>query len=304
MSGPRPILRPPALRAGDLIGVAAPAGPFDNQRFRTGLTRLQALGFKTIFPEQIFERQGFLAGDDERRAQTLNALLADGEVKAVIGARGGYGSMRILDRINYKRLRDAPKLVIGFSDLTAMLLAMHCRTGLVTFHGPVVSSLAEADQETVAYLGRLLTGETVFPIYLDGMKMIRPGRVTGPLIGGNLTLLTHLLATPWMPATKGAILFLEDTGEAPYRLDRMLTALRLAGIFRDCAGIILGHFLECGPESEIEAVLDRTLGDFSGPVVSGLPVGHGTRNLTLPLGPLAVLDTRAGVLDIGEPYLN
>jgi muramoyltetrapeptide carboxypeptidase len=297
------LLRPRALAKGDLIGVAAPAGPFPEERFRIGLERLEELGFRVRTPRRIFQQEDYLAGSDENRALTLNRLLADPEVKAVMAARGGYGSMRILDRIDLAAVRAHPKIIIGFSDITALLLGLVKRTGLVCFHGPVVTSLADVDVESVRHLERLLTGQQVFPLPLDKDRILRPGRAVGPLLGGNLTLLVHLLATGWKPELTGAILFLEDTGEAPYRLDRMLVALKMSGVLERCAGVLLGHFEDCGTEDEIRSVLGRTLGDFPGPVAAGFPAGHGVTNLTLPVGPRAVLDTDNHLLDMIEPYL-
>ena len=296
-------VRPAALPAGGLIGVAAPAGPFDRDRFQRGLSRLRLLGFDTLYPETIFQQSGFLAGRDRERAEVFNSMWTNDEVGLVIGARGGYGSMRILDQIDYDRIEAIPKAVLGFSDLTALLLAIHHRTGLVTFHGPMVTSLAEADDATVAHLARLLAGKPVFPIEIQPEHFIRPGHAQGPLLGGNLTMIIHLLSTSWLPDLSGAILFLEDVGEAPYRLDRMFTTLRLAGILDRIHGLILGSFQNCGTEEEIRDVIEQNLIDFSGPVVWGFPIGHGQRNLALPIGPRAVLDARAGLLDVIEPYL-
>ncbi|MEW5724346.1 MAG: LD-carboxypeptidase, partial [Thermodesulfobacteriota bacterium] len=218
---PDNLVIPPALALGGLIGAAAPAGPFPLDRFENGLDRLKSLGFQILVPPEILEKQGFLAGPDRLRASILNRLLADPQVGAVIGARGGYGSMRLLDRLDYRQAALRPKIVLGFSDLTALLLALHQKSGLVTFHGPVVTSLAEADQESVDHLARLLLGRPVFPLSLAGCRILREGRTEGRLWGGNLTLIVHLLATDWLPPFDGAVLFLEDTSEPPYRLDRL-----------------------------------------------------------------------------------
>jgi len=285
------------------VGVAAPAGPFNEARFKTGLARLESLGLKTRCPGDIFKQDGFLAGTDENRAETINTLLNDEEVRAIFCARGGYGSMRILDRINLSLIKAKPRIMIGFSDVTALLLALHHATGLVTFHGPVITSLSQADEETTSMLKRTLFGQPVFPLALKDIRVIMPGQAEGPLLGGNLTILIHLLATPVLPNLDGAILFLEDTGESPYRLDRMLTTLRLSGVLERCSGIIFGEFNDCGSSSEVHGVLERNLAGFHGPVVADFPVGHGSRNLTLPLGPRAILDTQARSLDLTEPYL-
>ncbi len=298
-----PLLLPPALKPGDLVGLAAPAGPFPEDRFRAGLSRLEAMGFKTTFPDQIFEQNGFLAGSDQNRAETFNHLVADPNVQAIICARGGYGTMRILDLIDLSPLAQNPKIILGFSDITALLMAIHHQTGLVTFHGPVITSLAEADDNTVRHLQKILTGQPTFPVSLNTDKVIVEGRVEGPLLGGNLTLLVHMLATNKLPDLEDSILFLEDTTEAPYKLDRMLTTLKLSGVLERCRGVLLGDFHNCGEPEEVDAVLKDAFKKFPGPVAAGFPIGHKAANLTLPLGPHALLDTRAGILDIIEPYL-
>ncbi len=285
------------------MGVAAPAGPFDETRFKNGLKRLQSLNLATRYSPHIFKRNGFLAGSDQSRAETMNNLLADEEIRAVFCARGGYGSMRIMDRVDLNLIESRPKILVGFSDVTALLLALHSKTGLVTFHGPVVTSLGQADEETVLHLKNLLFGQKVFPVSLSGLEIIRSGRGEGPLLGGNLTILIHLLATPAMPGLNGAVLFLEDIGEPLYRLDRMLMTLKLSGVLDQCAGLIFGQFKNCGAKDEVYRVIKENTADFHGPVIADFPVGHGARNLTLPLGPRAVLDTFNSSLDLAEPYL-
>lgn len=298
-----PPLLAPALKPGDRIGVAAPAGPFPRDRFEMGLERLKNLGFQVEIPPGVFRKNGFLAGTDEERAAGLTAMFADPNVKAVIAARGGYGCMRLLDRIDFETLSHPPKILLGFSDITALLLAFQKKTGMVGIHGPVVTSLSDADDATLSHLKGLLTGRRVFPIQPQEMRAMRPGRVEGRLLGGNLTLLVHLLATPYVPNLDGAILFLEDVSEASYRLDRLLITLKLAGLWDNLAGVILGDFNQCGPPEEIRDITQRVFSDFPGPVVTGFPIGHGARNLALPVGARAVLDADAGILDIIEPYL-
>ncbi|MEW6262059.1 MAG: LD-carboxypeptidase [Thermodesulfobacteriota bacterium] len=298
------LIRPPALAEGDLIGLAAPAGPFPLDRFEAGRARIETLGFKTFSPRQVFERQDYLAGSDRNRIRTFTALAGNKRVSAIMAIRGGYGSLRLLDRLDLGMIQERPKIIIGFSDLTALLLHLYRTVGLVTFHGPMAASLAEADEDTAGHLRRLITGQRVFPLPLEAAGIIKPGRAEGYLLGGNLTMIVHLLAAGRLPDLKDAILFLEDTGEAPYRLDRMLTTLRLAGILDRLRGLIFGRFEDCGTQEEIDRVLRLALVKFAGPVVTGFPLGHGRRNLALPLGPLAVLDTRAGLLDLLEPYLS
>ena len=291
---------------GDTVGLAAPAGPAEEAKVRAGIRVLEDLGLKCRVPPEVFEKKGFLAGTDRTRARVLRDLLLDPEIRAIFCTRGGSGSLRLLPLLGLDRLPGPPKILVGFSDLTALLLAVHHVAGWVPFHGPVVASFASADEATSAHLADLLFGRKVFPLSLDqghGVQVLVPGRAEGPLMGGNLTLLVHLIATPFRPNLEGAILFLEDAHEAPYRLDRMLTTLRLAGILDRLAGLVLGHFEDCGPPDEVRRVLEMNLADFPGPVVAEFPIGHGTRNLTLPIGPRALLDTQAQVLDLLEPCL-
>jgi muramoyltetrapeptide carboxypeptidase len=303
---PEPVSPPllaPALKPGDMIGVTAPAGPFPRERFDAGLDRLKAMGFEVAVPPGVFQKNGFLAGSDEERAAGLASIFADRNVKAVMAARGGYGSMRLLDRIDFETISRSPKTLIGFSDITTLLLAFQKTTGLVGIHGPVVTSLSEADDLTLSHFKRIITGETVFPIQPEGAWAVNPGRAEGRLLGGNLTLLVHLLATPYVPDLDGAILFLEDISEASYRLDRLLITLKLAGLWDRLAGVILGDFNRCGPPEEIRDIIQEVFSDFPGPVAAGFPFGHMKRNLALPVGVQAVLDSEAGTLDVLEPYL-
>ena len=297
-----PVL-PRALTPGGTIGVAAPAGPFPRDRFEAGLSRLRSLGYETLCPPSIYEQDAYLAGSDASRAEVLTDLICRPDTQAVMAARGGYGVMRLLPLLDWRALAEHPKIIMGFSDITALLLPLWQHTGLVTFHGPVVTSLADADAPGILHLQGLLAGEPVFPVGLESVDVLHHGRAEGPLLGGNLTMLVHLLAAGWLPDMTGAILFLEDTGESPYRLDRMITTLRLAGVLDRVGGILCGYFTDCGAEAEIRDVLDRTLFDFNGPVVYGFPCGHGPQNLVLPVGPRAVLDTRRMTLDVVEPYL-
>lgn len=295
---------PPALKPGDVIGVAAPAGPFEKDRFEKGINRLSDLGFSVHIPEGVFDRNGYLAGSDESRTEILNRLIRDEMVNAVIAARGGYGCMRILEHIDYGALARNPKIVMGFSDITALLTSIYSKSKCVSFHGPVATSLADADDETLSQTIDLLTGRFTGSINLDGGSVLSPGVAEGPLLGGNLTLLVHLLGTPWAPDFDGAVLFFEDVHEAPYRLDRMLTALRLAGVLDKAAGVAVGGFEGCGDDDEIRDVLERCLNGFHGPAVTGLPIGHGERNLALPMGVNVRLDAENGGLTFLEPWTS
>ena len=244
-------VKPKRLNPGDTIGIAAPAGPFDPEKFMAGKRVLESMGFRTVFDEAIFQKSGFLAGTDVQRADQLNRLFADATVQAIACARGGYGSMRILPLLDFGTIQKNPKIFLGFSDISVLLNVLHERCGLVTFHGPVVTTLADTDQGTVAALERALTSEAPLELSPENGVVVRPGLASGPVAGGNLTTLCHLVGTSYAPSFKGKILLLEDLGEAPYRIDRMLTQMKLSECFDGIAGMILGTFKECGFLSEI-----------------------------------------------------
>jgi len=296
-------LLPPRLERGDTIGLVAPAGPLhDREKFAAGIRLIREMGFQVKFDRDIFRSDGFLAGDDSRRAEEFNSLWADPEVKGLLAARGGYGSLRMVDGIDMGLIRQNPKIVAGFSDITVLLTAIRKATGLVTFHTPTVSTLADSDKTTVESLFATLTSQRPpAPIRPAGLEILAPGNARGTLLGGNLTNLVHLLGTPHELAWQGAILFLEDIGEASYRIDRMLTQLKAAGRFAGLAGLLLGNFTECGDH---ELIWQRTLDLVAAngiPVWANLPVGHARDNRTLPLGITTEMDAGAGVLRFHSP---
>ena len=270
------------------------------EAFAAGLEVLRAR-YDVRHDDGVFAREGYLAGPDERRLAELTAALADPDARAIVMARGGYGLMRLLPFIDVGALVARPRPIVGFSDGTA-LLALAARAGVASIHGPVVTqlgNLASADQR--ALFERL---ETPGPsLLLEGLEGLIPGRVRGPLIGGNLEMFSRLIGTPYLPDVAGAILFFEDLGERPYRIDRLLAHLDLAGIFGAASGVLLGDFSGCrepeatradSPTAE-EVLVDR-LGRLSIPVALGGAFGHGTRNRALPYGTLCELDTAAGTL--------
>jgi len=281
---------PKRLRQGDAVGIVAPASPFDRQRFDRGLRWLESAGYHPIVPDGLFGRRGYLAGSDQHRADLINRFFVDRSVNAIMCARGGYGSMRILPFLDYDAIQKHPKIIAGFSDITALLNVISMKSRLVTFHGPNVTTLREPDSQTRDSFFNALTIDS--PMRMDvekGVTLCR-GRATGVVIGGNLSTLCHLAGTPFAPDYRGSILLLEDRGEAPYRIDRMLSQMKLAGCFDYLTGIVLGTFEQCG---EPELVLDIFRGifeDFAIPVLSGLDVGHGRTNLTIPIGLTATLD--------------
>jgi muramoyltetrapeptide carboxypeptidase len=280
------------------VAVVAPASPFDRESFEAGLAVLAAR-YRPAFDGDLFARRRYLAGDDARRRAELDRALADPVARAVFAARGGYGTLRLLAGLRPPR---APKAVVGFSDLTALHLALQ-RAGWVTVHGPVVTQLARQPREAVARLFALLEDGTAPPPPLAGTPLV-PGIAEGPLVGGNLSLLTRLLGTPRLPRLRDAVLLLEDVGERPYRLDRMWTHLALAGVLGQVRGIALGEFTGCdepdGAYGSAE-VLAELAAETGLPCVAGLPVGHGALNLALPLGARVRLDGAAGTLAFLEP---
>lgn len=306
------MLRPPPLAPGDVVRVVAPGSPFEPAALEAGLAVLRdRLGLVPRLRDDIGARAGYLAGDDARRLEEWREAVDDPEARAIFCARGGYGAMRLLPAIDPSPLRARPRLLVGFSDVTA-LHALLNRAGLATVHGPVVTQLGRAPADAVAHLEALLRGSARRTGPWDppgpgsglaGAATITPGRASGPLLGGSLTLLAHLCGTPWLPPLEGAILALEDVGERPYRLDRYLTQLRLSGALDRLAGVAVGQLTDCddGDGAAAEAVrrLVRALGV---PAVEGLPFGHQDRNLALPLGPRATL-VAPGPGEEGPPRL-
>jgi muramoyltetrapeptide carboxypeptidase len=279
----------PLLRSGDPVSVVAPSSPFELPAFEAGLKTLASLQLVPRYDPGITSRRRYLAGDDERRANELESAWRDEETRAIFCVRGGYGLMRLLPRLRPATWRE--KIFVGFSDLTALhaLLQIHGRESV---HGPVLTQLAKQPREVVDALSRLLF-EGVAPT-LQG-RATRAGSARGRLLGGNLSVLSRLVGTPFMPSLKGALLLLEDVGERPYRLDRMLTHMRLAGLLDDLGGIVLGEFTEC-EEKDADytsaEVLRELLADVSPsvPILEGIPSGHGAINFPLVLGAEYELD--------------
>jgi len=294
-------IRPPRLKTGDTIGIVAPAGPFDPKNFSQGLSTLESLGFRTRVSDEIFEKTGYLAGNDAQRARLVNRLFKDPAINAIVCARGGFGSLRILPLVDFGIIRKNPKVFVGFSDITALLTAITNRSGLVSFHGPVVTTLAKASEMTCNTLLGAISSDMPLEVQPANGVVIQAGRAQGPLIGGNLTTLCHLLATPFEPRFKHRILLLEDRGEALYRIDRMLCQMKLAGCFDDIAGLVLGSFEECGDLGVIYQIFQEHFQDIHIPILAGFDIGHGKQNMTIPFGIEAILDTDKQLLSFTQP---
>ncbi len=300
----RRFARPPALRPRDPVAVVAPASPFDRPSFDAGLAVL-AGRYTPVVGDGVFARARYLAGDDGRRLDELATALADGTVRAVFVARGGYGVLRLLARLWPKLGGLRPRPVVGFSDVTALHAVLQA-AGWVSIHGPVLTQLGAQPPEVAARLFALLESPADPAPALAGAPLVG-GVAEGPLVGGNLSLLTRLLGTPYLPPLDGAVLLLEDVGERPYRLDRMWTHLALAGVFDAVRGIALGGFTDCeepGADYASAEVLAELAADAGLPCVAGLPVGHGAVNQPVPLGTRVRLDGGAGRLEFLEPAVG
>ena len=285
------------LAPGARIAVIAPSSPFAAEDFAHGLERLRTRYVVQHDPD-IFEQNGYLAGDDERRLRELEAALDDPQVAAIMAARGGYGATRILPHLDVARVRRHAPMLIGFSDVTALhALWAHARVGSV--HGSMVAALGRCSDAQFERFASAIEGH--FPESISGLTTIHGGVAEGVLLGGNLAVLHALLGTAQFPPLAGAVLFLEDIGERPYRVDRMLTSLRNSGALAAVRGIALGAFVqgEPGPDgTRLEHVLAERLGDLGIPVVAGLPCGHIDDNHELPFGHSVRLDATRGQLHL------
>jgi len=313
------LIRPKVLRAGDTVGLITPATYVpDPDRLATAERTLKYFGLRMKMARNAGKRMGDYHLSINERLDDLHAMFRDPEVKAVFAIRGGYGSMHLLDRIDYDLIRRNPKIFLGYSDITAMHLAINKQAKLVTFHGPI--TLSRFTDYTQKYFRKALfesqpIGKVTNPPESNELRpthtlrTIRPGVATGRLIGGNLTLISTTLGTPYEIETRGKIVFLEDVDEEPYSIDRMLTHLRLAGKFDGVAGVIFGECQDCRPKDYkpsttipygLGEVLDNILGELKVPVLSGLTIGHTDDQLTLPLGVNTTLDATNQTLEIKE----
>ena len=287
------MLRPPPLRPGDRVAVVSPSSPVDRALLERGLTRL-AERYRLTLDAHVFEADRYLAGPDTLRAAALQAALTDPETRAVFCARGGSGAGRLLPLLEVAVF--PPKQLVGCSDATVLHAALQAH-GRTSIHGPVVTQLAEQPQHVLDLLFLLLEGG--MPPPLSGAVPLVEGIAEGPLLGGNLSVLTTVLGTSWLPDTRGAILLLEDDGEQPYRLDRLWTHLRNAGLLAGLAGLALGDFTQCerpGADFTARDVLRSLAEETRLPCAVGFPVGHGPVNVPLSLGTRVRLDAGAGTL--------
>jgi len=296
--------KPRGLTPGDTIGVAAPASPFDQQAFDRGVSVLELMGYQVKIPEGLFTRNGHLAGSDTGRAALLMNLFEDDSVDAIFCARGGFGSMRLLPLLDFETICSQPKILVGFSDITALLVTIYSRCRTVTFHGPLITTLGKGSEKTRTALIDAIASHRPIALRPHKALVINAGQVSGPLLGGNLTNLCHLVGTPYEPRFEGHLVFLEDRGEAPYRIDRMLSQLRLGGYLDGVSGVVLGSFQDCGSLEDVYAIVKGAFRHTGVPILAGFDLGHGTDNITLPIGVGADLNTDEGSLQLHESAVN
>lgn len=304
--------KPGVLQIGDTVGIVTPGSPMLVERLEKGLDYLQKKGFRPLLGDHVYDSRGYLAGKDSDRARDLLAMFANPEVRAIFSTRGGYGTGRLLELLDYDLIARNPKIFLGYSDLTAIHLAIWKHTGLVTFSGPMVAVEMGLGIHpfTERYLWKTIgpdVGSELFPSSEKfRLHALASGRARGILLGGCLSVLVSLLGTPHLPDFSGAVLILEDVGEEPYRIDRYLSQLRSAGILSQITGVILGEFLDCqGKEGQPTLSLQEIFADYFGPlgvpVVSGFPYGHGPRKFTVPVGVEVELDANKGTVRLLEP---
>ncbi len=314
------LVKPPRLKDGATVGLIAPSGVVDDAHIEKCVRNLEALGFKVRTGANIRAQRGGYAGTVEQRLADLHAMFLDREVGAVWAARGGSGCMAILPGIDYGAIRRHPKILIGYSDVTPLLLALYRHAGLVTFHGPVASSMGFDRESTVRSMRAVLMEPTprhVLEIAAENLareagepqfapRVFRAGRAKGRLVGGNLSVVSAMVGTPYGVQGRGHLLFLEEVGEAPYRVDRMLTQLRQAGILGEAAGVALGVFQKCEatdgePSLTLAQVLHENLAGLRVPAAYGFSFGHIAHQVTLRIGVRAALDTEARTITLLEP---
>jgi muramoyltetrapeptide carboxypeptidase len=311
------ILKPPALKRGDVIGLVAPSSPPKSlAQLSRAIRYVEQLGYRVELGKHMTDRRGYLAGSDKARAADINEFFLNPTIKAILSVRGGYGVHRILPLLNYRAIRGNPKILVGYSDITGLHLALFTKTGLVTFSGPMAATdLGERiDGNAEEWFWRCLTstkplGRIMNP---DGKRLrsLRGGHASGVLLGGNLSIVSTLAGTPYSPSFRGSLLLLEDVDEAPYRIDRMLNHLRLAGVFGEARAVLLGEFTNCVPVDPrtptltLNQVFDDILVQANRPVLGGLHFGHTRSPLTLPLGVRCRVDATKRRVDILESTVS
>ncbi len=291
------VIKPPALRQGDKIGLIAPASSFNREAFLRGCDRLRQMSYEPVYAQNIFDRDIYFAGTAERRTHELLDYWRRDDIAALICVRGGYGSNYLLEKLDYSLFAARPKILLGCSDITSLLTAIHDRTGLVGFHGPMVAKdIADGTFDFSSWTNAL-HGAANWTVPATGVEILQSGKASGRLYGGCLSMLVASLGTPFEIQTEGSIFFIEDIAEKPYRIDRMLMQLRLAGKLDGVCGFVFGEMLDCGPPTgesyTLQQVIMRVLASYNVPIVYGLKSGHvSSGNITLPIGVQAELEAQ------------
>ena len=301
------VIKPKALKPGASIGVIAPSGALKRSGYELLVENFQLLGYQILHTDNLRVQNGFLAGTDAQKIEDLHHMYENPEVSAILCARGGYGTTRLLEKLNYSLISANCKPLIGYSDITALHLAIYKKCGIVGFHGPVGISIF--NPFSIEHFNAVIQKGKKNKITIDDPLVISPGIATGKLMGGNLSVLISMIGTPYECDWSNHIIFIEEVGESTYRIDRMLTQLRSAQKFKGVKGIVLGHFTRCDAQpgdpyyefsTSLSEVFKDRLGDLDIPVMGGGPFGHEEDNVTLPIGIKAVMDTEKGVLKLLE----
>lgn len=304
------VIKPPRLKEGDTVAITSPAGACWDEKTITSFTKtLESFGFKVVLGKTLKEKCGYFAGPDELRARELNEFFADKSVKGIFCAKGGWGCARLLDKIDFDLIRKNPKVLIGFSDITTLLIAIYAKTGLVTFHGPVGNS-GWNDFSAGSFRGVVMKGEKINfqkgPKEEDKIVTINKGSCKGTLVGGNLAVIAGIVGSSYLPDWKDKILFLEEAKEEPYRIDRMLTQLKLAGILDALSGFIFGKCVKCEAEEPQKAftfmeVIEQHIRPLGIPAFYGAMTGHIENKWTLPVGGAVSMNAETGTVTLAEP---
>ncbi|MDW7680865.1 MAG: LD-carboxypeptidase [bacterium] len=306
-------LKPKPVKQGATIGVVSPASrPPDDEKYKCGIEYLRKLGYRVVESRHVLDQHGYLAGKDQDRVQDLNLMFQDDQIDAIICSRGGYGTPRIIDQVDFNLINSHPKVFVGYSDITSLSLAIWQTTGLITFSGPMVAVEMGKGIEpfteksfwkaltSVEPIGKLKNPDNA------PLKVIGPGKARGRLLGGCLSLINVLMGTPYLPDFEEAILFIEDIDEQPYGVDRYLAQMKMAGVLDQISGVVLGQFVDCTPTDpekpslKLEQIFEHYFSDLKIPVLANFAYGHVPVKNTLPIGAMAELDTENGGLFITE----
>jgi len=288
------VIKPsPINKRGEKIGILSPSSPIKDKELKNGIDLIRKEGFSVELSKNIFSsyRLSYMAGSPEKRAEDINSFFLRKDIKAIICVRGGYGSMRILEYIDYELIRKNPKIFVGYSDVTAILSAILERSNLLTFHGPMIKDLISLDPMYLRQFWDMLRGKYREEIRLEDAYTVVPGKAKGILFGGNLSTISHLIGTQFLPSLRNIVLFLEDVNEPYYKIDRMITHLRLSGFFENVRGLILGIFKGCGKMDIIEKIVLDIISELRIPILSRFHIGHLEKNTILPIGIKVELDS-------------